>query len=109
MKNLAMMASLDICRPAAQEQLITLGQENKIDTLSIQENKSPLQIAKDAKNRFTIKLRCIDNGYAGRNQEIQMMKEIKEISESQPFRILLVSDSMTGQDAVNTAQTFSKS
>ena len=63
MKKKVMMASLDIYRPAAQEQLITLGQENKIDTLSIQENKSPLQIAKDAYTRsFTIKLRCIDNG-----------------------------------------------
>ena len=107
MKNLkkkVMMASLDIYRPAAQEQLITLGQENKIDTLSIQENKSPLQFASQSNSDVLI----MDS--AGRNQvDLQMMKEIKEISESFKFsEILLVSDSMTGQDAVNTAQTFSE-
>ena len=114
MKNLKkkeMMASLDIYRPAAQEQLITLGQENKIDTLSIQENKSPLQIAKDAykfASQSNSDVLIMDS--AGRNQvDLEMMKEIKEISESFKFsEILLVSDSMTGQDAVNTAQTFSK-
>ena len=114
MKNLkkkVMMASLDIYRPAAQEQLITLGQENKIDTLSIQENKSPLQIAKDAykfASQSNSDVLIMDS--AGRNQvDLEMMKEIKEISESFKFsEILLVSDSMTGQDAVNTAQTFSK-
>ncbi len=114
MKNLkkkVMMASLDIYRPAAQEQLITLGQENKIDTLSIQENKSPLQIAKDAykfASQSNSDVLIMDS--AGRNQvDLQMMKEIKEISESFKFsEILLVSDSMTGQDAVNTAQTFSE-
>ena len=114
MKNLkkkVMMASLDIYRPAAQEQLITLGQENKIDTLSIQENKSPLQIAKDAykfASQSNSDVLIMDS--AGRNQvDLEMMKEIKEISESFKFsEILLVSDSMTGQDAVNTAQTFSE-
>ena len=106
-----MMASLDIYRPAAQEQLIALGEKNSIDTLNIQENKSPLEIAKHA---FSIAsdsesdVLILDS--AGRNQvDKKMMKEIEEISKAFIFcEILLVSDSMTGQDAVNTAKSFSE-
>ncbi len=110
LKKNVMMASLDIYRPAAQEQLITLGQENKIDTLDIQRDKSPLQIAKSAyevASNSNSDVLILDS--AGRNQvDAKMMKEIKEIAESFNFsEILLVSDAMTGQDAVNTAQTFS--
>ena len=106
-----MMASLDIYRPAAQEQLIALGEKNSIDTLNIQENKSPLEIARHA---YTM---ASDSGSdvlildsAGRNQvDKKMMKEIEEISQAFDFcEILLVSDSMTGQDAVNTAKSFSE-
>ena len=106
-----MMASLDIYRPAAQEQLIALGEKNSIDTLNIQNNKSPLEIARHA---YTM---ASDSGSdvlildsAGRNQvDKKMMKEIEEISQAFDFcEILLVSDSMTGQDAVNTAKSFSE-
>ena len=45
-KKKVMMASLDIYRPAAQEQLITLGSNNDIPTLGLQNNKSPLEISK---------------------------------------------------------------
>ena len=106
-----MMASLDIYRPAAQEQLIKLGADNDIATLESQENKSPLQIAQIAiesakKSNFDILI--LDS--AGRNHiDIEMMDEVKEISEKFNFsEILLVSDSMTGQDAVNTAKNFSE-
>ena len=106
-----MMASLDIYRPAAQEQLIKLGADNDIATLESQENKSPLQIARIAiesakKSNFDILI--LDS--AGRNHiDTKMMNEVKEISEKFNFsEILLVSDSMTGQDAVNTAKNFSE-
>ena len=106
-----MMASLDIYRPAAQEQLIKLGADNGITTLELQENKSPLQIAQTAfdyakKSNFDILI--LDS--AGRNHiDTKMMNEVKEISEKFNFsEILLVSDSMTGQDAVNTAKNFSE-
>ncbi len=110
-KRKVMMASLDIYRPAAQEQLITLGNKNNINTLEIQKNKSPLQIAKHAhKVALDSNFDVLIMDSAGRNQvDKKMMKEIKEISESFNFsEILLVSDSMTGQDAVNTAKSFSE-
>ena len=108
-KNI-MMASLDIYRPAAQEQLIKLGLDNNIDTLELQKNKSPLQITKTAIEKAKIAgtdVLILDS--AGRNHiDKKMMDEIKEISEKFKFaEILLVSDSMTGQDAVNTAKSFS--
>ena len=106
-----MMASLDIYRPAAQEQLITLGNQNEIYVLPKQDNKKPLEILKVAKkeaekNDFDVLI--IDS--AGRNHvDKKMMKEIKEISKFTNFtEVLFVSDSLTGQDAVNTAQSFSE-
>ena len=106
-----MMASLDIYRPAAQEQLITLGNQNGIHVLPKQDNKKPLEILKLAKkeaekNDFDVLI--LDS--AGRNHvDEKMMKEIKEISKFTNFtEILFVSDSLTGQDAVNTAQSFSE-
>ena len=106
-----MMASLDIYRPAAQEQLITLGNQNGINVLPKQDNKKPLEILKLAKkeaekNDFDVLI--LDS--AGRNHiDEKMMKEIKEISKFTNFtEVLFVSDSLTGQDAVNTAQSFSE-
>jgi signal recognition particle subunit SRP54 len=106
-----MMASLDIYRPAAQEQLITLGSDNNISTLDLQKNKSPLEISKIAiqeAKKSNSDVLILDS--AGRNHiDNKMMKEIRDISENFTFsEILLVSDSMTGQDAVNTAKSFSQ-
>ena len=106
-----MMASLDIYRPAAQEQLITLGSDNNISTLDLQKNKSPLEISKIAiqeAKKSNSDVLILDS--AGRNHiDKKMMKEIRDISENFTFsEILLVSDSMTGQDAVNTAKSFSQ-
>ncbi len=106
-----MMASLDIYRPAAQEQLIKLGADNDIATLELQENRSPLQIAQiafEAAKKSNFDILILDS--AGRNHiDTKMMNEVKEISKKFNFsEILLVSDSMTGQDAVNTAKNFSE-
>ena len=104
-----MMASLDIYRPAAQEQLITIGKSNNIETLDLQSGKNPKEIAQVAirhAEENNIDVLILDS--AGRNQvDKKMMDEIKEIQKSFKFNeILLVSDSMTGQDAVNTAKAF---
>ena len=89
----------------------TTSADNDIATLELQENRSPLQIAQIAvesakKSNFDILI--LDS--AGRNHiDTKMMNEVKEISEKFNFsEILLVSDSMTGQDAVNTAKNFSE-
>jgi len=110
-KKKVMIASLDIYRPAAQEQLVKLGNQNNIETLNVQTDKSPLEIAKLAieqakSNQSDILI--LDS--AGRNHiDKKMMNEISEISSNFDFtEILLVSDSMTGQDAVNTAKSFSE-
>ena len=106
-----MMASLDIYRPAAQEQLISLGSKNKIEVLEKQENKKPIEIAQTAfdkakNNDFDVLI--LDS--AGRTHiDQKMMKELSDISLKFKFaEIFLVSDSMTGQDAVNNAESFSK-
>ena len=106
-----MMASLDIYRPAAQEQLISLGSKNKIEVLEKQENKKPIEIAQTAfdkakKSDFDVLI--LDS--AGRTHiDQKMMKELSDISLKFKFaEIFLVSDSMTGQDAVNNAESFSK-
>ena len=94
-----LMASLDIYRPAAQEQLLLLGNNNKISTLEIQNNKTPIQITKIAlakakSEHFDILL--LDS--AGRNHiDQKMMKEVSDISsEIKLTETFLVSDSMTG-------------
>ena len=106
-----LMASLDIYRPAAQEQLLTLGADNTIAVLPKQDKKRPLEIAKIAKkhaedNDFDVLI--LDS--AGRNHvDKKMMLEIQEISKFSSFtEIFFISDSLTGQDAVNTATSFSE-
>ena len=106
-----LMASLDIYRPAAQEQLLTLGTDNTIAVLPKQDKKKPLEIAKIAKkhaenNDFDVLI--LDS--AGRNHvDKKMMLEIQEISKFSSFtEIFFISDSLTGQDAVNTATSFSE-
>ena len=105
-----LMASLDIYRPAAQEQLVTLGNDNQIAVLPKQDKK-PLDIAKIAKKEAVDKdfdVLILDS--AGRNHiDQKMMSEIKDISTFSKFtEIFFVSDSLTGQDAVNTAASFSE-
>ena len=106
-----LMASLDIYRPAAQEQLLTLGADNTIAVLPKQDKKKPLEIAKIAKKHAEDKdfdVLILDS--AGRNHvDKMMMLEIQEISKFSSFtEIFFISDSLTGQDAVNTASSFSE-
>ena len=106
----AMMASLDVNRPAAQEQLAVLGEQAQVDTLPIVEGQQPVEIAKRALE--SAKLRNVDVvllDTAGRlHVDEALMAEMKAVaSVATPTEVLLVVDSLTGQDAVNVAQNFS--
>jgi signal recognition particle subunit SRP54 len=105
-----LMASLDVNRPAAQQQLATLGEQVKVATLPIVQGQPPVEIAKRALNAAKLQgfdVLMLDT--AGRLHVDQaLMDEMKAVAEvAQPQEILLVVDSLTGQDAVNVAQSFS--
>ncbi|WP_226700585.1 signal recognition particle protein [Qipengyuania gaetbuli] len=105
----AMMASLDVNRPAAQEQLKVLGEQVSVATLPIIAGQQPVDIARRAME--SAKLQAADVlllDTAGRlHVDEALMAEMKAIaSVSAPTEVLLVVDSLTGQDAVNVAQSF---
>ncbi|HEX2840636.1 signal recognition particle protein [Hyphomicrobium sp.] len=108
-KKKVLMASLDTRRPAAQEQLRVLGEQTEVATLPIIAGQTPLQIAKRAMEAARL------GGYdvvmldtAGRiTLDEELMHEVAEVkAATQPHEVLLVLDSLTGQDAVNTAKAF---
>ena len=105
-----LMASLDVNRPAAQEQLAVLGEQVSVPTLPIVAGQQPTEIARRALQ--SAKLQSFDVlmlDTAGRlHVDQQLMDEMKAVADiSTPHEILLVVDSLTGQDAVNVAQNFS--
>src|SRR5215217_7668729 len=105
-----LMASLDVARPAAQEQLAVLGRQTNVDTLPTVAGQQPVDIARRALQ--AAKLQAYDIvllDTAGRlHVEDQLMAEMKAVaSASQPAETLLVVDALTGQDAVNVAKGFS--
>ena len=104
-----LLVACDVYRPAAIEQLHILGEQTGIPVYSEPENKIPVRIAQNAiieakKNGYDVVI--IDT--AGRLAiDEMMMQEITAIKKAiQPNEILFVVDSMTGQDAVNTAKEF---
>ena len=104
-----LLVACDVYRPAAIDQLKVLGEQIEIDVYSEPENKNPVQIAQNAIKEAKQKghnLVIIDT--AGRLAvDEAMMKEIAAIKDAiKPNEILFVVDSMTGQDAVNTAKEF---
>ena len=106
-----MLASLDITRPAAREQLRMLGGQAEVGVLNEVDGESPAQIAKRALQ--AAKLQAYDVlilDTAGRlSINEALMAELRDIKQlTKPHEILLVADSMTGQDAVNTAEAFHK-
>ena len=106
-----LLVSLDIYRPAAQEQLNILGEKNSIQTLPIVKDQLPPDIVKRALNAASLSgADTIIFDTAGRTQiDLSMMNEIKEIkSLANPIETILVADSLTGQVAVNVAQEFKK-
>jgi len=104
-----LMASLDTRRPAAQEQLRQLGEQTGVATLPIIAGQSPVDIARRAVQAAKLgghDVVILDT--AGRTHiDEPLMAEMAEIkSVSSPHEILLVADSLTGQDAVNLARNF---
>jgi signal recognition particle subunit SRP54 len=105
-----MMASLDVARPAAQEQLAVLGRQAGVATLPIVAGQQPVDIARRALQAAKLQgydVLMLDT--AGRlHVDQQLMDEMKAIaSVSEPDEVLLVVDALTGQDAVNVARNFS--
>ena len=106
-----MVASLDVSRPAAREQLRVLGEQAGVEVLDEAERETPKTIAKralTAAKREGIDVLILDT--AGRiTIDDALMKELREIKKAtKPHEVLLVADAMTGQDAVVTADAFNK-
>lgn len=104
-----LMVAADVYRPAAVDQLIVLGEKIEIPVYHEKENNNPVQIAMNGlahAKSLGLDLVIIDT--AGRLAvDEEMMKEIAAIkANTKPDEILFVVDSMTGQDAVNTAKAF---
>lgn len=104
-----LMASLDVKRPAAQEQLAILGRQVEVDTLPIVQGQDPVKITKRAEEtarREGYDVLLLDT--AGRTHiDEPLMEEMAQIKAvSKPHEILLVVDALTGQDAVNLAKNF---
>jgi signal recognition particle subunit SRP54 len=109
MRRKVLMASLDVRRPAAMEQLAVLGKQIGIETLPIVEGQQPAQIAQRTLQAGRL------GGYdvvlldtAGRTTlDEAMMAEAAEVKRAaSPHEVLLVADALTGQDAVNLARAF---
>jgi signal recognition particle subunit SRP54 len=110
-KRKVLMASLDVRRPAAMEQLAVLGRDVSVDTLPVVAGQGPVQIAKRALEAGRL------GGYdvvlldtAGRiTLDDEMMNEAAEVKRAaNPHEVLLVADALTGQDAVNLARAFNE-
>ena len=108
-KKKVMLVSLDVYRPAAQEQLKLLAEKNEIQCLPIIEKQQPIDISKRALNVANLNgSDVIIFDTAGRTQiDLPMMSEIKQIKDlTNPAETILVADSLTGQIAVNVAKEF---
>ena len=106
-----LLVSLDIYRPAAQEQLKVLCEKNNLNVLPIIKDQVPVDIAQRALNAANLAgTDVIIFDTAGRTQiDLSMMSEIKNIKDAvKPVETMLVADSLTGQIAVNLASEFDK-
>ena len=108
-KKKVMMASLDVYRPAAQEQLRLLGEQNNIETLPVIDGQLPADICRRALSAANLNgSEVVLFDTAGRTQiDFQMMNEIRQIETIiNPAETILVADSLTGQVAANVAKEF---
>ena len=108
-KKKVMLVSLDVYRPAAQEQLKLLAETNGIQCLPIVEKQQPIDITNRALNAANLNgSDVIIFDTAGRTQiDLPMMSEIKQIKKiTKAAETILVADSLTGQIAVNIAKEF---
>jgi signal recognition particle subunit SRP54 len=108
-KKKVLMASLDVRRPAAQEQLRVLGEQTQVETLPIVAGQTPQQITRraiDAARLGGYDVVLLDT--AGRiHIDEALMQETVDVRDiAHPHETLLVADSLTGQDAVKLAKSF---
>lgn len=106
-----LLVACDVYRPAAIDQLHVLGEQLGIEVYSNKEEKNPVAIAQAAIQHAKSKgFNVVIVDTAGRLAiDEQMMTEIAEVKKAiQPTETLFVVDSMTGQDAVNTAKSFNE-
>jgi signal recognition particle subunit SRP54 len=106
-----LMASLDVRRPAAQEQLAVLGEQAEIDTLPVVAGQQPVAIARRAMETGRLEgydVVLLDT--AGRlHIDDELMAEAAAVRDAtKPVEVLLVADALTGQDAVTLAQAFNE-
>ena len=109
MNKKVLVASLDVYRPAAQQQLKILGEQADISSLPIIDGQLPLDIAKRSIKAGALQgTDVIILDTAGRmNVDEALMTELSQIHATvKPIETLLVADSLTGQDAVNIAKAF---
>ncbi len=106
-----LLAACDIYRPAAIDQLKVLGEQIGVEVYAEPENKNAVEIAQNAiahAKKSGKKIVIVDTAGRLAVDEV-MMREVENIKSSvKPTEILFVVDSMTGQDAVNTAKTFNE-
>lgn len=107
----ALLASLDVRRPAAQEQLAILARQADVVSLPIVAGQAPAEITRralDVARREGYDVVILDT--AGRlHIDDELMVELEEVRGiARPHETLLVADSLTGQDAVNVARTFNE-
>jgi signal recognition particle subunit SRP54 len=106
-----LLASLDVYRPAAMDQLATVGRQAGVETLSVTPQEKPTEIAKRAlvtAQRGGYDVLLLDT--AGRlHIDDTLMQELEQVKALvRPVEILLIADSMTGQDAVTVAEQFDR-
>lgn len=106
-----LLAACDVYRPAAIDQLKVLGEQVGVEVYTEPENKNPVSISQNAiKHAKSNGKKIVIIDTAGRLAvDEDMMKEIENVKAAvKPSETLFVVDSMTGQDAVNTAKTFNE-
>ncbi len=109
MKKSPLVCSLDVYRPAAQEQLEVMAKKAGVESLPIASGAKPISIAKDALSFAAKRLHdVVILDTAGRlHTDAEMMNELKEIKKlTNPIEILLVCDAMLGQDAALIGKNF---
>ena len=110
-KKRVLMASLDVRRPAAQEQLRVLGDQALIPTLDIRTGEMPVAIARramDQARREGYDVVLLDTAGRLAIDDALMAEATASRDAAKPHETLLVADAMTGQDAVNTAEAFNE-
>ena len=104
-----MLVSVDVYRPAAREQLKVVGNAVNVAVYEGKDSNDPMTIVQGAvKHAVEMGFDTLMIDTAGRlHIDDELMVELEQIkAETKPIEVLFVADAMTGQDAVNSAQTF---